>query len=498
MEWTREKRYQPYTNWNINEYQQLETMVQKSPWRFDYHIQPHTGLLNDPNGFSFFNQQWHLFYQSYPFGPVHGLKSWCHLVSDDLINWHRMKESLLPDTPYDSHGVYSGSAISVGQQLFLMYTGNVRDKEWNRFAYQMGAWMDKDNHFYKIKSPLIMKPDKYTDHFRDPQVFKYDDTYYCLIGAQRQDKTGTIVVYRSDDLTIWHQTGELQFTHDAMGYMIECPNLICIDGHSVLIFCPQGLDSNICHYQNIYPNTYVIGDMWNPDEVTIPNCSSLQLLDEGFDVYATQAFNAPDGRALAVSWIGLPDISYPSDKYNWAHGLSLVKELHIHNNHLYQYPVDEIKQLRDQTIQKEFGRYQVTPVFELLSHAYELSVTLPVDFIGTITFFGTDEYNGVTIDINGPHHTLIVNREHCGKTFAEEFGTSRKVNLKGENHIQLNLFVDQSLFELYINRGYQTLTGRVFPENMTQSIYINGNHCGEAICYTMKQASLNREDKYEC
>ena len=32
-------------------------------------------------------------------------------------------------------------------------------------------------------------------------------------------------------------------------------------------------------------------------------------MDYGFEAYATQAFNPPDGRALAVSWLGLPDVS---------------------------------------------------------------------------------------------------------------------------------------------------------------------------------------------
>ena len=33
--------------------------------------------------------------------------------------------------------------------------------------------------------------------------------------------------------------------------------------------------------------------------------SQLQNMDYGFEAYATQAFNSPDGRALAVSWLGL-------------------------------------------------------------------------------------------------------------------------------------------------------------------------------------------------
>ena len=52
----------------------------------DYHLHPISGLVNDPNGFSYFNGEYHLFYQSYPFGAVHGLKSWVHFKSQDLVH----------------------------------------------------------------------------------------------------------------------------------------------------------------------------------------------------------------------------------------------------------------------------------------------------------------------------------------------------------------------------------------------------------------------------
>ncbi|GAF41468.1 sucrose-6-phosphate hydrolase [Agrilactobacillus composti DSM 18527 = JCM 14202] len=39
---------------------------------------------------------------------------------------------IYPDTKYESHGAYSGSALAVGSDLFLMYTGNVRDENWQR------------------------------------------------------------------------------------------------------------------------------------------------------------------------------------------------------------------------------------------------------------------------------------------------------------------------------------------------------------------------------
>ena len=74
MEWPREKRYQRLENFPKEKYDKLKEKVKNSPYRQKFHIQPNTGLLNDPNGFSYFNGKYHIFYQWFPLGPVHGVK----------------------------------------------------------------------------------------------------------------------------------------------------------------------------------------------------------------------------------------------------------------------------------------------------------------------------------------------------------------------------------------------------------------------------------------
>ena len=51
-EWTTALRYRPYHLWDKEYTKTLEEQVQQSTWRLDFHIQPKSGLLNDPNGFS--------------------------------------------------------------------------------------------------------------------------------------------------------------------------------------------------------------------------------------------------------------------------------------------------------------------------------------------------------------------------------------------------------------------------------------------------------------
>src|SRR5699024_2742447 len=200
--WTTKLRYLPYKDWPAEQITDIKQNINNSHWRLGYHIQPSSGLMNDPNGFSYFNNQWHLFYQSFPYGPVHGLKNWTHLTSKDLVNWQDHGPALLPGDAQDSHGAYSGSGIVVDDKLFLMYTGNVRDKDWVRYPKQDGAWLDKNNHLQKIATPLIDQVKSgFTDHFRDPQIIEHEGQYYCLIGARKKDDTGHVLVYQAPNVT---------------------------------------------------------------------------------------------------------------------------------------------------------------------------------------------------------------------------------------------------------------------------------------------------------
>ena len=106
------------------------------------------------------------------------------------------------------------------------------------------------------------------------------------------------------------------------------------------------MDKSVLEYQNVYPNTYILAEDYIIEENRLEHPLQQQLLDEGFDLYATQAFNAPDGRCLSVGWIGLPEMDYPTFNEGWAHSLSLIKELTLKKGKLYQYPVAETKQLR--------------------------------------------------------------------------------------------------------------------------------------------------------
>lgn len=60
------------------------------------------------------------------------------------------KANFKPDTKYDSHGVYSGSALKFNGHLYYMYTGNHRDNYWQRHEPMIAR--SKDGSVEKFQS----------------------------------------------------------------------------------------------------------------------------------------------------------------------------------------------------------------------------------------------------------------------------------------------------------------------------------------------------------
>lgn len=73
---------------------------------------------------------------------------------------------------------------------------------------------------------------------------------------------------------------------------------------------------------------------------------------------------------------------------------------------------------------------------------------------------------------------MTVDRSQAGEQYALDFGSSRSTSLDTKD-TTVNVFIDKSIFEIFINKGEKVFSGRVFPGGDQTGIAITkGNPTG--------------------
>ena len=199
-----------------------------------FHATPTIGWMNDPNGFTVYRGECHLFYQYHPYSNEWGPMHWGHLKTKDFIRWERLPCALAPDQEYDASGCFSGGAVELpdGRQL-LMYTGVQRHHNAEGFLEdvqtQCVAVGDGVNYEKWGGNPVLDGRDLpeggSTIDFRDPKVWRdKDGTFYAVIGNRTEDGSGAILLYRGIEDFKGELVRVLDRCHNQYGRMWECPD----------------------------------------------------------------------------------------------------------------------------------------------------------------------------------------------------------------------------------------------------------------------------------
>jgi len=387
------------------EYEERESALVPETERPVYHFTPRVGWLNDPNGFSFYRGQYHLFYQYHPYSSFWGPMHWGHAVSADMISWEYLPAAMAPDTGYDRSGCFSGSAMTLpdGRQL-LMYTGCGDSSD---DPLQKGRWMqtqcvavsedtgDGRTEYVKYEGNPVISGDDLPENcdtyeFRDPYIWRAPDgTYRALAAAGRTgeigedgnyhtDKGTQLVMFRSDDCFRWEYRKVLFEDRRRIGVMWECPNFFELDGKQVLIASPMDMQAEADEAIGSvrFPqgsNVCCIPGEYDEETETFTPDGGYEPVDIGLDFYAPQVMKTPDGRTIMIGWMQDPkngnfagpdeDFSRPGLQYavpvedpdGYLHGpegtrvfgqMTVPRELRFRDGKLYQWPIRELRDYR--------------------------------------------------------------------------------------------------------------------------------------------------------
>ena len=450
-----------------------------------FHITPYVGWMNDPNGFSCYKGEYHLFYQYNPYNTHWDSMHWGHVVSKDLLHWDYLPAALAPDQDYDKVGCFSGSAIELedGRQL-LMYTavdreiledGTARDVQTQAVAVGDG----KDYVKYDKNPVLTFKnlPEGASRvDFRDPKIWKEKDgNFYCVIGSRPADGSGQILLYRSKNGFEWEFVSTLAENKNRYGKMWECPDFFELDGKYVLLTSPQDMIPEGMEYHNGNGTLCIIGDL--DSETHTLKEQSYQSVDYGIDCYAMQTLLAPDGRRIMIAWMQNWDtLAYRRNDSKWFAQMSLPRELSVKNGRLYQVPVRELDSMRANKVEYRDVVIKDTRITldQIEGCTVDLELVIrPVDkdklYKKFELCFAENEKYHSTLRFRPDESVLKIDRSFSGSERAVVH--QRECLVNGDcNELKLRVILDRFSAEIFINDGEQVMSAVILTEQDAKGI----------------------------
>lgn len=444
-----------------------------------FHLSVQVGWMNDPNGFSYYNGEYHLFYQYHPYASYWGPMHWGHAVSKDLLHWRYLPAALAPDESYDKDGCFSGSAVEMddGRHL-LMYTGVVEeelpDGTKKGVQTQCVAIGDGVNYEKYEGNPVIDESqlpeggDRF--EFRDPRIWKAEDgTYRCVAGNCDGDRDGQILLYSSKDALHWDFEKILLRNHDRFGKMWECPDFFELDGKQVLLTSPQDMLPQGFEYHNGNGTVCFIGTY--DEETDTFHEEHNQAIDYGIDFYAPQTVLTPDGRRIMIGWMQNWDTcNLYTFKEPWFGQMSLPRELSVKNGRLIQKPIRELEELRHDKVVYENVTLKDTTIRldGIKGRRVDMELTLrPGDeeklYQKFWVRFAQDEKYFTSLSFR-PHESLLkVDRKFSGSRRAI-IHQRRSLVRSDKGQIKLRIILDNFSMEVFVNDGEHVMAATVHTD----------------------------------
>ena len=464
---------------------------QEMEWRISekdrpaFHLSSRVGWMNDPNGFSWYDGKYHLFYQYHPYNSHWGPMHWGHAVSKDLLHWEYLPCAMAPDEPYDSDGVFSGSALTLpdGRHL-LMYTGVIRtffedgrtlDIQTQNIAFGDGIRYEK----YK-GNPVIREdglPEGGSIHdFRDPKIWqKEDGSYRAVVADNHIGHGGWILLYRSDDLINWQFMHALAENENRIGLMWECPDFFELDGTHILMASAQDMFPKGFEYHNGNGTFYMTGSY--DEETERFTEEDDHAVDYGIDFYAPQTILTPDGRRVMIGWMQNWDTcNLHTKNIPWFGMMSIPRELSVKDGILYQKPLRELEQYRCDELELKDIRIsnEVMHAEGVNGRTVDLELEVRAEDPEkmyqrfAVRFAQADRYHP-GVSFRPFESTLKIDRKFSGSRRAIIHQRRAKVRHE-RGTLKLRLIIDRFSAEIFVNDGEKVMSAVIDTDLSAQDI----------------------------
>ena len=475
-------------------------------YRPQFHYTPARNWMNDPNGLVCSPDGYHLFYQYNPNASTWGDIAWGHAVSSDLVHWRELPVAIDPPDQF----AFSGSAVSVGDAIVAAYTGHdpISRNEHQRLVRSE----DGGRSWTACADDTAIS--RVQPHFRDPRLLWHEESA-CWVMAVSLAIEHRIVFYRSRDLTNWQEQGSFYYVEEE-GVEWECPELLRFDDPndpSEKVWMLK-LDVSRGAANGGSGGKYFLGDfdgrVFNAKPLISGSDGQVNdwaWIDSGKDFYAAQAFTGVPSKhpPTWIAWVSNWQYARDIPTKPWRGCQSLPRELRLvscgRGYQLRQRPIEALKALRGESLLQDATKV----VSSDSQYRFEAgqSFQLVIRFTDwTAHEFGIDIAVGsqcrTRIAVRPQDRSIAVDRRRSGVTeFSLDFPGKHLTGLKCLNAIDIQLFFDGCVLELFVDDGAAVFTELVFPDPDAGAVefFARGGsvQVSDASCWQMRSTWSSHE-----
>jgi len=427
----------------------------REPLRGQFHFSSRRGWNNDPNGLTFYNGEYHLFYQHNPYGWSWANMHWGHAVSRDLVRWEELGDVIAPD---DFGPMFSGSAVvdwnntsgfgKDGQPaLVLIYTAAGKP------TVQCIAYSTDGRHFTKFSGNPVLK--QITSGNRDPKVFWHEPTskWVMVLYVGLPEKKHTIHFFTSPNLRDWVLASVTEAGAEGGKFLYECPDFfeLAVDGDAL----------NRKWVLTAASSEYAVGTFdgakFTPEQSKLPG-------QRGKGFYAAQTFSdipAKDGRRIQIGWFRTETKGMPFNQ-----SMTIPLELKLtatpDGPRLTWTPVKELESLRAKTHElspRTLKPDSADPLAGVRAELVELRAEFEPGDASAVSF----NVRGATISYDAKTQVLVVNGDRAPAPLRD--GKQR-----------LTIFCDRTGLEVFASDGLTYMPMPFLPkaDNLDIGVRANG------------------------
>ena len=441
--------------------------INKDPFRPGFHLTPPAGCMGDPNGGIYHKGWYHIFYGLQPFAYHPGGWYWAHARSKNLVDWEPMKTGLTPPFELGLDAIGSGSTIVTkeGKKLAFYSQSKGEQMEFWRAEFQndeLTAWSHEGkNPVLTLQHPGLPPFDGF---WRDPFVFTTQDRTFMIACADLFEENYVPVPLfeaKNEDLTEWSYKG-LLFTLPKYRYRnLEVPEFRPLGDKWIFMASTDAPVDRV---------NYFIGD-FDVDKLSF-EIESEGIIDYSGHYYAQETIQDNEGNLFLMAWIPGWDrewlpyyMNEPLKNSNklWNGCFAIPRKLNLENGDLIQHPVEELKKLR-------YDRFSMD--------AAELPVSGSTTAMDVIEGFEGDQLEiSIMFDL---HHAsfcglnVLSDKDGNGGLPIVWSGDLLKVDglnvpikdWKQGKLLELQIFVDKKIVEVFVNGGQYCVSRQVREENV--------------------------------